>query len=586
LSNAIASITLCDVPITPINQLDFATITEQLNYFTSKAKVTINKCKYQSRTATIRVKGYVDTLQNCNYGFYTNTYNGTSKTFYFWIVAKNFLARETTELTIQLDVFQTWLFDFHFNSCMVERKHVEDDTFGKHTIPEDFELGDYVTYTKKTVDCLTGNPCFFIGLTDIDSGTLGGIFGRTYSGFAIKYFSYENINALSSFITDLCTNGKADSIAFIFSFPYKLFYATYPELTANDGSYIGGIEGIVSALETFNWNEQKNNFPYNGDTYVPHNAKLFCYPFNFITVKNANGGNVVLKLENFSDSSDVEFLVESVVTQNPTITLTPKNYCNKAFAIDDSIAMSDYGLCSWNNDNFANWFANNRNSIDAQSANAVTSFNANKTVAGNNYNNALENRDTQMQKGVINTAISTLGALGHLNFFGAAANAVGGGANTYLDYQQNTRNANNDLSNNNLLNKTNYQNTIRSIVASVKDAQVQPNTSKGSTSSCGLDLARSTATFFIEQVGIKPEYARIIDMYFQIYGYQVNSVEVPKFNTRTLWNYLKTVNCSVYGNIPREDCDNINDMFNNGLTIWHGESNMYNYDAHNDGVGL
>lgn len=578
MSNTSANITLCKVPITPTHQIDFVDIIAQKNYFTANAKHTFTNCRYQPRTATIKVKGYVDTLQNCNYGFYTNTYNGTTKTFYFWIVAKNFKARETTEITIQIDVFQTWLFDMYFTPCMIEREHVEDDVFGKHTIPEDFELGDYITYTKKPVQSLTGNPCFFIGVTDTGSGSLGGIFGHTYSGFLLKYYDYNDINQLTAYITELVNSGKGDAIAFIFTFPKQLV-SSY--LTTS-GTTISGIEGVGSALETFNWIEQVNTFVFNGESYKPFNNKLYCYPFNFITVKNASGGNVVLKLENFSDTSNIEFVVESVVTQNPTITLTPKNYSGKAYAIDDSISMSDFGLCSWNNDNFSNWFAQNRNSIKAQSANATASMSAQKTVNNNNYNNALENRNTQAEKGMINTALSTISALGSLNFLGAGVSAIGGASNTYLDYQQAGKNANNDLANANLMNNTNFQNTIRSMVASVADAKVQPNTCKGDTTTCGLDLARGTATFFIEQTAIKPEYAKIIDSYFQMFGYQVNAVKKPNFKSRVKWNYIKTVNCATYGEIPHEDTNAINEMFNNGLTVWHSEQYMFNYDVINE----
>lgn len=149
MSNAISNITLCRVPITPTNQLDFSTESEQLSYFSSKAVKNITNCRYQPRTGQIKITGYVDSLRNCNYGYYTNSYQGVEKTYYFWIVAKNYLAREVTALTIQIDVFQTWQFDINFNSCMIEREHVDNDGYGLNTIPEDFELGDYVTIVRK-----------------------------------------------------------------------------------------------------------------------------------------------------------------------------------------------------------------------------------------------------------------------------------------------------------------------------------------------------------------------------------------------------------------------------------------------------
>jgi len=584
MSNAIASIVLCSVPITPTNQIDFATITEQATYFTSKAIDTYIKCKYQARTSKVRVKGYVDTLQNCNYGFYTNEYMGTSKTFYFWIVAKNFIAKDTTELTIQIDDFQTWQFDFHFSTCMVERKHTINDTIGKNTIPESFELGDYVTHFKKPVALLQGNPCFMMAVTDGTS--IGGdIFGKTYSGFAIKYYAFNDTDGINRDIQALATEGKADAIAFIFTFPSAFLFDMMAD-PMSSGTTITGFMGNLVSEDTFHWITQDHNFTHKGDSYAPYNNKLYCYPFNFITVKNSSGGNVVLKLELFDDITNIKFKLEAVVTQNPHITLTPTNYGGKAYAIDDSISMQDFPLCSWNNDNYSNWYAQHVNSINAQSANATSSFRAQNSVMGANFNNTRDNLNTSAEKGAINTALSTANAIGSGNFLGGATNAIGGVANTYLDYQQGGRNAQNDLSNSSLMNNVNYQNSIKSIVASVQDAQVQPNSCKGSTASSGLDLARDTATFFMEQVGIKPEYARIIDMYFQMFGYQVNSVETPSFKTRERWNYIKCVNTSTYGNVPFEDLNALNDMFNNGLTIWHDETFMYNYNTTNTIKGV
>lgn len=574
MSNAISSITLCSVPIRPTHQIDFDSKESQFSYFSSKAKHTFDKCKYQARTASLRVKGYVDTLQNCNYGYYTNTYNGTSKTFYFWIVAKNFLSRETTELTIQIDVFQTWQFDFNFAPCMIEREHVDVDGYGWYTIPEDFELGDYMTILRKEVDFLTQNPCFILAHTD--NG--GGIFGKTYNGCHMSYYPFNDTAKLSTDIQAMADAGKGDAIAYIYQFPSGLLNFDPP---LNSGDSIAELIGECTKTVTFNSSEQLDHFAYNGDTYKPYNNKLYCYPYMFITLKNPSGGNVVLKIENFADQTNITFEVQAVLTQHPTITLTPWNYQNKVRAYDDSIMLDEYGLCSWNNDNFANWFAQHRNSINAQSENATASYKANANVNGNNFDNRNDNNITQAEKGAINTTLGTVGALGGGNVLGGATTAIGGVANTYLDYMQGSRNAQNDLANSSLMNTTNYQNSIKSIMASVQDASVQPNTCKGSTSGSGLDVARNSATFYIEQTGIKPEYARMIDMYFQMFGYKINKVKFPNFKTRERWNYLKCVNSTVYGDIPMEDINAIESMFNNGITIWHEESYMYFYDTAN-----
>ena len=569
------SVYLCNVNITPSNEVDFDTKEDQYNYFYSKSIMTIADFKMiDKNNGEIKIRGYVDNI-NANYGFFTNTYQGTSKTYYFWITQKKYVSRNVTKIEFSIDVFQTWLFDFVFNPCMVERKHVTDDRIGVNTYPEEFELGDYVSHNRRVTTELTGNPCFILGYTD---GDHGGVFGKTYCGYTCFFYKFEDRGKMQQKIKELCEQGKADSIAFIFMFPYNFF-----DFQWDSGTQIGGYEGVITREKNYNFNNDfSKRFYFLGDSYTPYNNKMYCYPFNFLTSKNSSGSNVVLKFENFEDLTNIKFDLDGVLTMCPTFTLTPRNYEGKGFALEDSIECNDFGLCSWNNDNYANWYANHKNSIQAQSNNAINSYNASKKINSNNYQNALQNRDTQAMKGAISTTANTLGNLAKFNFIGAIGSGVTGALNTMIDYSQNTDNARNTLENASISNETTYENEISSLMASVKDAQVQPNTCKGDTSSCGLDIARGTSGFIIEQTMIKPEYARKIDDYFQMFGYQVNSVEVPQMKTRKYWNYLKTTNCKVYGNIPHEDIGKINELFNNGITIWHNPGYLYKYHIKNE----
>lgn len=579
MSNLISEIHLCSVPITPTNQLDFKTLQAQQEYFNSKCLKSYARCKYIPREGEIMVRGYVDDfiMQNVNYGYYINTYNGNAKTFYFWIANKDTVAKDTVKLTIQLDIFQTWLFDFDLKSCMVERETVSDDSFGAHTFPEDFELGDYITNSKQSIKELQGDLSYILALTDNDK-IFGNTYGRIYSGFEMLYFGEEDVNALTNKIGELCKDGKADSIAFIFCYPYNFlkYYFVKGNFTPKVGEQLGGfnfaLETDIKLKDTY-----KNGF----NSYKPKNNKCYSYPFNFLTVKNPDGGNVVLKFENFTDADNIVFKLEGSVCQNPKFTLTPLNYAGKDFAIDDSIELGGFPLCSWNNDNYSNWFAQHKNSINAQSTNAINSYKMNNQVYNNQYENALDNNTMNMYKGIADTVGGAVSNLCSLNIGGAISGALGGAVNTAVDYYQSNENAKSDLTNKQLLNNNNYYNSIRSIVASVSDAQVQPNTCKGDTSASGLDVSRNTNTFFIEHTSIKPEYIKVIDNYFQMFGYQVNELKIPNFKTRKKWNFIKTVNCNCMGDIPLNDRNAINEMFNNGLTVWHSEEYMYNYDTVN-----
>ena len=578
MSDAITTINLCSVEITPTNQILFKTKEEQESYFRNRITKTYSECRYQNRHATLRVKGYVEDIRNSNYGFYTNYYKGNIKTYYFWIVQRNFLANEVTELTIVLDTFQTWLFDLNFEPSFVERCHVSDDTVGKNTLEEDFALGDYMSIVKQGVGELQGEVCYFLATSD-DADKVSCKFGKTYSGFKITCYRETQISDLTNKIYELCENGKADTIAFIFTYPYNLVsdiignnqtLYEYPvvEKTVN---FLGGMNLVHKFTDA------------SGEIYKPFNNKLLTYPYNLMKVRNCQGDEIILKFENFSNPSNIEFLLESVITMNPSFRLVPKNYCCRTESLSDSITSKGYGLCSWNNDNYANWFANNQHSISAQSENAVIRSNASRSVAMNNYRQNNKNLDANLGMGLLNNGVGAIGSGLSGNAFGVVGNGVGA-INNLINKDVMKESLNTDLANANLMNDTDYSTTMNSLLASIEDAKVTPNTCKGDTSSCGLDLSSDTATFFIERLAIKPEYARKIDAYFQMYGYKVNEVmDINKaIKTRTRWNYIKTLNCNVIGNIPCEDKDEIARLFDNGITLWHNISYMYNYNVKND----
>ena len=69
-----------------------------------------------------------------------------------------------------------------------------------------------------------------------------------------------------------------------------------------------------------------------------------------------------------------------------------------------------------------------------------------------------------------------------------------------------------------------------------------------------------------------------------MYGYQLNEIGYPQayMKNRAKWNYIKTLNARVVAPIPMEDKTAIEQMFDNGLTIWHSEDNMFYYSTKNN----
>lgn len=82
-------------------------------------------------------------------------------------------------------------------------------------------------------------------------------------------------------------------------------------------------------------------------------------------------------------------------------------------------------------------------------------------------------------------------------------------------------------------------------------------------------------------MSIKKEYAEIIDNYFTMYGYKVNTLKIPNLKNRPNWNYVKTIDVNIIGDIPQNHLQTIKNMFNNGVTLWHNPSTFLDYSQNN-----
>ena len=108
-----------------------------------------------------------------------------------------------------------------------------------------------------------------------------------------------------------------------------------------------------------------------------------------------------------------------------------------------------------------------------------------------------------------------------------------------------------------------------------------PYTARGNTNGGDINTCSGRNCFSFYKMCIKQEYARIIDDYFSMYGYKVNSVKIPNVTGRSTWNYVKTIDCNITGNIPQQDLQEIKNIFDNGVTFWHSPYTFLNYSATN-----
>lgn len=107
-------------------------------------------------------------------------------------------------------------------------------------------------------------------------------------------------------------------------------------------------------------------------------------------------------------------------------------------------------------------------------------------------------------------------------------------------------------------------------------------TVNGSTSPV-IDYLENGLSFNILQYAPTLEQLRLLDYFFDRYGYAVNKCTSPQLNARPYYTYIKTRNSNVTGQMPGKARDVINRAFNNGVTFWTTAGNICDWSVDNNG---
>lgn len=119
----------------------------------SHANVTIEKMSYGKFNGNVKVGMPLNAAARYNYLRAENPLlpleGDVAKNYYYFITGVNMLSADTTELTLQLDVWQTYGYDVTFGSCYIERGHIgianskQFDNYGRDylTTPEGLDIG-------------------------------------------------------------------------------------------------------------------------------------------------------------------------------------------------------------------------------------------------------------------------------------------------------------------------------------------------------------------------------------------------------------------------------------------------------------
>lgn len=143
--------------------------TKQYEYFSSKTSNVITKEHYsvvRERQGVLRVEGDVSLWQDVNYMVFTNK-NFGGKHFYAFINQAEYVNPNTTFLYFQIDVMQTWLGDMEFETCLIDREHVKDDSYYANLESEDIEVSERISFSQPfNLNNYLGTKILVMGFTE------------------------------------------------------------------------------------------------------------------------------------------------------------------------------------------------------------------------------------------------------------------------------------------------------------------------------------------------------------------------------------------------------------------------------------
>ena len=533
----------CNLDLDDNNQINFANATAQYNYFNGLTHLTVTSASYQRKDNYIRYPAHIDSIIQYNYCMYKNTHYNANKWFYAYITHMEYENDNCTRVYIKTDVWQTWQFDLTFKKSFVEREHVNTsaDTIGAHTVPEGLETGEFIinsnpTYIAHYSSSGTDNPatdcvvCIAVTNFATGNGQAKRVMNGIYNGCLYLITTSTTMNDIAdevnAYINKYATEGKLNYIQSIFMVPRNML--TFPSgTTFYSAETVGGYmyKYITENGSSFRFIDDVSisiNSTING--YTPKNKKLFTREYNNILVSNQAGTDVVMAYEDFT-SNTPKFTAVGTVCPGCSIKLVPLNYklladsTTSKRCYDFGIPGPKFPVCSWSGDTFTNWLTQNG----------------------------------------VNLALGVVGGVGAMvaaPFTGGSslvvAGAIAGGAMT-----------------------------VGSSIAQVYQHSVAPETTSGNVSVGDVTFSDGKSLFTVYQMCIRQEYAKIIDDFFTMYGYKVNSLKVPNITGRSNWNYVKMINPNIEGYIPQEDLQEIKRIFSNGITIWHTTSHFLDYSQSN-----
>lgn len=504
-----------------INTIYFASSGAQSAYFGGLMKYSYDHLYYVRQTERVQVPITADSLFDCNYIMYRNQ-QYVNKWFYAFIKQVYYVNDNNCEIEFEIDVMQTYAFDYQIKPSFIERNHTVTDAIGDNDVSENLDIGTYIQYqVDKCTDL--GNSYDVIMFSTFDPTTLQST-GGNLNGGSFSALERTRIGRFS-----LSDDGQASWIQ-----DARIAIA---DIINNHANLIDGVVAIVivpTAMESYDliyWTFARMT---SISGYTVRNKKLFTAPFYAIYVSDGSGSGKMYAPDKFKGlnlTQNIGFQIRSDKAPAQTVIAEPRLYKSQAAlqpqTETESIFMTGFPQAAWVSDAFKQYLAQNQSNLGLSTAIGLGQF---------------------------------IGGAAITMFSEGAAAPIGIGM------------------------MTGGLTSVAGIVADVNDKSKKAPEVHGNVTGTAF-MRMGKKTFIAYHLMPDLEHIKIIDDFFDMYGYAIHEVGIPNISSRPHWNYVKLQNANIIpaagSGVNAAHLQKIAAIFNRGVTFWRNGSEVGDYTLNN-----
>lgn len=426
------------------------------------------------------------------------------KWFYAFVTETEWINNLTVKIYYEIDYVQTYWDEYSESPCFIERSHTMSDDIGDNVNPDVYIDDELYTNNDEYVQGTQSN--------DVVQGT-----SMLYHVVAyIPSTSSTTVTVFQKIPSGLKLRafqqgdeqGMTNFISSLGDNNKVVAIYTIPQTALSQPPTWGG-EDLAVPIATYNvqLTSVNENMTLNG--YHPKNKKMFTYPYNFLRIMTGSGNNMDLRFELFANAP--AFQADMSVTMPVQVRLAPLEYDGLPYTYEPGSAT--YRV------------------TDKKRALLLTDY-PQGSWTSDVFSQWL---NFQGIPSAIKSIVSPFALFAYSNPNQVSSSGVASAVSLVTDAFMTNRKAD-DL--------------------------------KGNIASASIDISHDRQHFYCYRMSVKRNIAEQIDNYFTMYGYSINTIDIPSRRNRTHFTYVKTVDCHIDGELPSVAKKSIQDRYNNGIRFW------------------